>query len=564
MQTFTYSTSENEMEQVIPTVVESPDCFRWTDQGFLEGVMARSDLAWKQALQPALYFVWAVLCWVAWLLKHVAKFVFTYRKTTLLLVLVLWFKQVFIVFYWFLAWYFDGWMSFAFFSPSAPIVPVLSPVAQFLVDWQWWVIGCAVGQLVLNLILVIVIIFLILKPNKVRRVCEHGFVVERSVEGSTPVNTSCPDFVCEVWCQFAGRRTRMGTAFRIGHRVYTAMHVIQGAEKCFLRAGDREVEVAVSAFKQYDVDIAYCDYDHILMMASGKFVKRFTSVYCMVNNGSTQTMGYITLHPVVGHVEYSGTTLPSYSGAPYFVGRTVYGMHVGAGQVNVGVDAAFLHALETTVCVKEASEFSTDPSELQEEFRRSGGKMEARLMPNEMYSVRVQGQYRVYDEETYNRVAEKFANLQDFPAYRGEASWEEIGLKPLTCDKQAGELVVKPTTAAAAFTYQDSENCVWPAAGVTPVAGPVSTEPLVSVAPPKPQLDIPIVSKPPAGTTQAVSIGRKLMDAQLSVVSRSTSNDIVGMLELLRKVRPTVMELRALNMLAANLDSLQEKSTTSS
>nr|QJI53804.1 MAG: hypothetical protein 1 [Solemoviridae sp.] len=343
----------------------------------------------------------------------------------------------------------------------------------------------------------ILLLFMILKPKRVVRVCEHGFVVEKAVAGSELMNAPAPDFIGTVYTESAGVKSRQGVFFRVADHLYLVKHTILGADKVWLKYKN-EVILLEGVLEDIDLDFARVRYAPFSgwQMGSGKFVKRSAPTFAQVHNGDVLTMGEVKAAPTVGYVTYSGSTLPGFSGAPYYVGKQIVGIHMGAGAVNLGLDGAHVASLIAGVFKAEGGAFTTDPEELYKEMMQKGDEMEYRIMANGAYQVRMGGHYRTYDEETFDRISGRVAKRSSGVAYDAEA-------------------------AGASFTYQDSENYQEPAATVMEAAGPSSIEPHLSVLLMSMQETLQTVSNRLASLEKVSTNGPERIPVRPSLASQS-------------------------------------------
>lgn len=87
-----------------------------------------------------------------------------------------------------------------------------------------------------------------------------------------------------------------------------------------------------------------------LGLAKAKVADVTEMTHCSIVGGFrpvARTMGAVRLlSEFFGQVQYTGTTFPGYSGAAYYVNKTVYGMHTSAWHsMNVGYSAAYLASI---------------------------------------------------------------------------------------------------------------------------------------------------------------------------------------------------------------------------
>lgn len=444
-----------------------------------EGVRDRVLLAWRQSIRPWLEALYAILCFAAWVGRG---FFLVFGWYSLPLAWILWrfWGQV-----WDIVRYFMGVdvglsrmpvALWTFATTPSPPPPPPPPVYEPLIDWIYVMAG-------LNIVLVLLVVFLIAKPRRVMRVCEHGYMVEKTVQGSEYITCSPPDFIGEVWTLVSGTWMRRGTFFRVGPKIFTAGHVIAGVDRVRLHYRGQVREVT-GEWSSYDLDMVATEYEPFAdwQMGAGKFVKTFAPSYVAVHNGQMQSYGRLSLGQQVGFVEFDGSTSAGFSGSPYFAGRRIFGMHTGCGVKNVGLDGAFMLVLTTSITSLEAlGDELTDPKALLEAAREQG-ELEYRYMANDNVSVRVGGRYYYMSEDDFERVGRTRASKRTpYAKYEPEAV-------PLPA----------PLPAMSRFDYADVEDCSGngqgPAVRAMPQAGRVPT----SLLPPAQPQPTRLVQPPPA------------------------------------------------------------------
>nr|QXV86397.1 hypothetical protein [Solemoviridae sp.] len=506
-------------------------------------VAPRVELAWRQAISPCCSFVWSAAKYMFWLVWVLSLFVLAHPVIAGLLILVI--QPTLLVEGFKLFWRMRGKASQGVVTlfdaalanipmeveAQLPVVSQCDPpqVVERVVEkiimrdqprdlyFGYDLELLAMGVAIYALLATVLVMFLILKPKRVIRVCEHGFVVERAVEGSVPVRSPSPDFIGLVFSEENGIKTRQGVFFRVGDSLYTALHNFGsavGSRKTYFVYGGKEILVEPEQVQQLDFDLVQVPYlpFSTFQMGAGKFVKYFTKTFCQIHNGDVQTFGSVEPAPVVGCINYTGTTLPGFSGAPYYMGKMIVGMHIGAGAVNMGFDGAHINLLsQYRVRRPESAEFTTDPQELYREMEEKGEEFEFRRMPNDYYEVRVRGHYVLYDEDQFDRVRAKYT------------SRNRTGSHVVTAESTHPQKIVLENVAPAAFTYQDQENCERPAANATAAAGSCLTD-LAQGAVNQSVLDIlTTLSNRLSAIESLPSAGHAQTPAQPSVASPSTS-----------------------------------------
>lgn len=211
-----------------------------------------------------------------------------------------------------------------------------------------------------------------------------------------------------------------GQAFRVDDKIYTAWHVISSAEEVKLHTprSDKFHLVPKESFSVVHGDIAVADLDvntlSKLGLSSAKFsqasisginqISAFVEIHAM----NKKSMGLLTPHDSFSYVTYSGSTIGGFSGAPYLVNKTVYGMHIGHQSVNLGYDGAFLSLLHDAAMVngkRIVNESTVDF--LFDAFKKRGKKSfkfsRSPYDPDE-YFVRLDGKYYQVSEDDIHRM----------------------------------------------------------------------------------------------------------------------------------------------------------------
>lgn len=103
-----------------------------------------------------------------------------------------------------------------------------------------------------------------------------------------------------------------------------------------------------------------------LNVSIARFAKGMPAGAVVTINGKRgASEGSLSRFSSPGMLEYSGSTLPGYSGAPYYVGDTIYGIHSGvsgSSGVNIGISSAVLAVELRKKFVPEGSLTFSSPS----------------------------------------------------------------------------------------------------------------------------------------------------------------------------------------------------------
>lgn len=237
---------------------------------------------------------------------------------------------------------------------------------------------------------------------------EVGFAPEKMMAGSVLENAvSIPKFQCEIYGKVDanGPFYKVGQGFRVGVRLLTAYHVVDGYETLRIKT-ERGTHEFANTFKYLEGDVAAIvlseEVFSKLAMTSCKLNKEALTkrqgVFAKATAFGKQSMGLIEVYEAFGFVSYKGSTVAGFSGAPYYANNTVFGMHIGGHDTNMGHEAAYI-----SMVLKDLNESSENwlmdqaAKEIEFYYERSP------YDPDE-YRVKVAGQYHVVDSEIFAKL----------------------------------------------------------------------------------------------------------------------------------------------------------------
>lgn len=389
---------------------------------------------------------------------------------------------------------------------------------------------------------------------------------ERVMPGSNfEVNTPSPRFQAEVWTDSfdSAELIRRGQCFRAGNILFTAQHVLDCSRVAVIVFEGKKIQLKTEEFKQdFGSDVAMITLTpeqwSTLGMQAGRLQSKAPNggAWVRVSAFGQSSYGIIKSDQAFGMVTYTGSTIGGFSGAPYYMNKCIFGMHVGAGDQNVGYDAAYLACLKTTV---ERDYKPEDTGDFLERMIESEEDIEWEYSPMDSSEVfvRARGQYVRTDVETFDRIRgrDRVKQKKSSATYTGEdartetASFlgarhpEEVAEVPLVPKEFVAKAEELPPMPRAEMTYPDN-----PIAGAfaSPQAGQQMGQPdvqllsvlqslgvvLESLKPTKNSVTSPPVSTPAAqngpSTTITPNIKRqqkrlRLKENQLSDRERQTA-----------------------------------------
>lgn len=228
------------------------------------------------------------------------------------------------------------------------------------------------------------------------------YVPEKFIPGSDYHPSTMPAFQVEIWKQIsAATYAFVGNAWRLDELLVTAHHVVAGLDVVRVKVADKFVDVDGSRFEHTDNDLAVCVMAReswaTLAVKSAKIPKQaiqFPVVATICSRGMASS-GMLEPYHVTPYTTYQGSTQSGFSGAPIFVGNTVYALHVGAGKVNLSLDANWIKSVAFRR--EETTDFILDA--IKTDFTRGGKKLKYRMWGADEIYVLSRGSYHAVPTE---------------------------------------------------------------------------------------------------------------------------------------------------------------------
>lgn len=189
------------------------------------------------------------------------------------------------------------------------------------------------------------------EPLKKRR----GYQPEKMTQNSKFYPSEAPAYQADLYSldEDSSSFVKMGQIWRYKEWLITAAHNIPDvADTVRVIKNANCVDLDTKHFhKNEEMDLAYVTLTtsqfNTLGMKSAKVGKTGLMDYVFVGITSfgQTSQGEIQPAKSFGRLYYSGSTVGGYSGAPYYLHNTVYGMHLGSSTTNIGLDANLIVAL---------------------------------------------------------------------------------------------------------------------------------------------------------------------------------------------------------------------------
>nr|APG75627.1 hypothetical protein 1 [Hubei mosquito virus 2] len=208
-----------------------------------------------------------------------------------------------------------------------------------------------------------------------------------------------------------------GQCFWVDEGLVTAAHVVEGYDYCCIYRDEKhKIEVPSSVFETGQGDYACCRDPIKITQKVGLSKAKLAGVGLEKGSGISanivargkRSIGFLDQHPQFGFVTYSGSTTSGFSGAPYHLGRTILGMHLGADSVNMGYEAAFLKTeLRPSRVIKKLVDLKKEDSAswLVEHLGREDEIQywQSPFDPSE-YKLKIGNMYHIVDNEVLKEI----------------------------------------------------------------------------------------------------------------------------------------------------------------
>lgn len=179
---------------------------------------------------------------------------------------------------------------------------------------------------------------------------------EAAVQGSVLLGPNVPKFQCFIASvDENGKVSYVGSGVRIRDVVYTVRHnlvAVADTLHIYSHNGVDNVVAPVADWILSDEFDAACIRLHPSALSKLQLTKAVLpkgpllgSTYACASSNLHSSTGLVKPSDTCGEVLYLGSTVAGFSGAPYFTGKTVYGIHVGVSGQNFGYDILFMDSL---------------------------------------------------------------------------------------------------------------------------------------------------------------------------------------------------------------------------
>lgn len=340
---------------------------------------------------------------------------------------------------------------------------------------------------IVNTLFAVVLLFLLsfVPLNRSRKPRSADFVAEKHQPESPLIpNRDFPQFMVSIYGDFNGKWVRSGQAILYKEFLITANHVVENFDKLLLKTSVSEFELESSMFTHIEGDVAmlvvHPGFIQKLGLKSCDLVATYpgenAGLFCRAVGFDDHSYGLVKANPSFGFVNYTGSTIGGYSGAPYCAANKVYGMHLGGCSENLGYSSAYLLML-----IKYHREDSDDIA-LEEAARQGDFAYQESPYVQGEYRVRIGNRLHLVNEDSLaklkNTRARGVFSDSSLPSYEREnAEVPPVAASILTNNPSpsppAPAYEPQPSTSTAPLLItREDQNAFLGVANVTQDLGP--------------------------------------------------------------------------------------------
>lgn len=351
--------------------------------------------------------------------------------------------------------------------------------------------------LVMATLTVLTLQFLLRRPERFRY--ERTYMPKNTVyepERMQPgsgfqLKAQMPSFQCEVYGVVGSKTYPLGQAFLVKEGLMTAYHVLYDVDSVVLKKGEAEIQVEKEDFELKDSDLAILNFPQQYAQKLGMTQAKLHSFALTEKGGLTaqivafgqRSFGFLNSYDQFGYAKYSGSTIKGFSGAPYYLNKTVYGMHLGGNIDNLGYDSSFIVSILRPSKTIVRSQEGSDDWLIEQAERSTDFQYEQSPFNPDEIRVRINGKYHMVDPEVFHV-------LRDRVHAKGR-KYVDMDLEAMSVNSESS----LPLCPRNAMTFNDSGNLIRAPAVVAGARGPEQVRHLAQ--PPAQQISSPMESRYP-------------------------------------------------------------------
>lgn len=324
---------------------------------------------------------------------------------------------------------------------------------------------------------------------------------EKMISGSDfQLNVTEPGFQVAIYGSIGGEVVPVGQGFWIDEGLITAAHVVQDFEEVVLRKNGCEMWYLRDDFVTLDGDLAVLKITAAQTQKLGLSKGKLSPLAIVPNGGliaqivafGKRSAGFVDTYPQFGYCKFGGSTIGGFSGAPYYLNKQIFGMHLGGNLDNIGYEAAYIKSiLKPSKTIKNHAQYISEDSDdwlIEQAGRVVEFAYDQSPYDPDEYRVKINNRYHVVSYDVLDRMqkSSKGQRRKDLVLDYESASTD------LFYDAES-----LPLCPRGALNFKDSGNLIRAPAVI---AGAPGQEPVQVNAP----VPAPRISNSMASTSQIV------------------------------------------------------------
>lgn len=242
------------------------------------------------------------------------------------------------------------------------------------------------------------------------------FVPESMQPGSEfEMRAKMPSFQVEIYGSNGDKYYPLGQGCNVTQGIITAAHVVYDVDRIALVRGEERIVVSRDDFEFLEGDLALYRLSQCQQAKLGltraklsrQSVVGTTGLMAQVVAFGSRSFGFITEYPQYGFCTYGGSTVKGFSGAPYYMNNTVFGIHVGGNGTNLGYESGYVHSLLNPSKTVVPHAESSDEWLIEQAHRTSDFHYERSPYDPDEYRVRLNGRYHIVDSSVLQQMSSK-------------------------------------------------------------------------------------------------------------------------------------------------------------
>nr|UCD55935.1 MAG: hypothetical protein 1 [Solemoviridae sp.] len=258
----------------------------------------------------------------------------------------------------------------------------------------------------------------------------------------------------------------VGQGFWIDEGFITAAHVVQDLDEVVLSKNGVKLFYYRDDFVTLDGDMAILKVTAAQTQKLGLSKGKLSPTAITPNGGliaqivafGKRSAGFVDVYPQFGYCKFGGSTIGGFSGAPYYLNKQIFGMHLGGNLDNIGYEAAYMRSvLRPSKTVRNSASYDPEDSDdwlIEQANRFVDFSYDQNPYDPDEFRVKINNRYHMVSYEVLNemRKAGKGRQRKDIVLDEEKMDVESLPLCPRGAlnFKDSGNLLRAPAVIAGA------------------------------------------------------------------------------------------------------------------